>query len=72
MVALNMHTAITTQLREHSVSVIASDVPAEMTLAEYRKSRRCPHDRRERVRVGVLGAARRLTAGSVHFFRGLR
>jgi hypothetical protein len=69
MDALNMYTAITAQLRERSVSVIASDVPAEMTLAEYQKSRRCPNDRRERVRVG---APRRLTAGLGHFFRGLR
>jgi hypothetical protein len=71
-VALNVHAAIATQLRERSVSVIASDVPAEMTLAEYQKSRRCPHVRREGVRVGVFGAPRRLTAGSVQFFRGLR
>jgi len=66
-----MQTVTTQLIRERSFSVIACDVPAEMTLADYQKSRRCGHKRRERVRVAVFGAPRGATA-SVHTVRGVR
>jgi hypothetical protein len=45
----------TDTIREQSLSIVECDVPAEMTLHEYRHGRREP-SRWERARVGLLGA----------------
>jgi hypothetical protein len=52
-----MQTTSTTELiRDRSLSVIASDLPPDMTLAEYRAARRSPHSRWQRMRVVLAGA----------------
>jgi hypothetical protein len=51
-----MHTTGTTHLiRDSGMSVIACDVPPEMTLAEYRGSRHARPNLRQRMRTAILG-----------------
>ena len=52
-----MQKASTTELiRDRSLSVIASDLPPDMTLAEYRAARPGPRSRWARMRVALAGA----------------
>jgi hypothetical protein len=52
-----MQTTSTTELiRDRSLSVIASDLPPDMTLAEYRAARPAPRSRWARMRVSLAGA----------------
>lgn len=47
----------TETIREQSISVVECDIPARMTLRDYREGRPCrPASRWERTRVGMLGA----------------
>jgi hypothetical protein len=49
-----MTSHITTIVREQAVAPFASDLPAEMTLARYRRARR-PEPRAKRRRMTVFG-----------------
>jgi hypothetical protein len=52
-----MQTTSTTELiRDRSLSVIASDLPPDLTLAEYCAARPSPRSRWERMRVALAGA----------------
>ncbi len=49
-------TATTQTVRDQGVMVVECDIPAELTIAEYRASRRHEATRWEKTRVGLLGA----------------
>jgi hypothetical protein len=49
-------TATTHTIQEQGVMVMECDIPAEMTIAEYRAQRNSKPSRWEKARVGLLGA----------------
>jgi hypothetical protein len=51
-------------MSEHSMNYLESDVPAELTLAEWRRSKLTPKPRR-RLRLGTFIPARRRFAFAI-------